>query len=341
MSPPANSKKFVPIEILEAGTGNGSLTLYLARAIHGANPALPSENPAEITLAIKPGLDDQTPKSACTPEYPVSSSQASNTSSTSSLTVVDSWKTERQAIIHTVELAPHVSDFGRKHVSGFRQGMYSGNVDFHTANLSTWIEQQVFARTAVGLPPGNPFISHAILDLPGAHDHLEAVASVVHTDGIVLVFTTHITQLLSCLELSRKLRLPLILQRAIEIGPGVTGGRDWELGFTKKRKDVYRESKSEAEMLESSISDTSESVLNTGSLSSVQKADMPLENLDGGEATAARMEDEQQDLHTDTRPMAKNEELFAICRPKVVKDFMVGGFVGVFRKLAPSRRTTS
>ena len=330
------------MEILEAGTGNGSLTLYLARAIHGANSALRSENLAEITTthAINPGLDDQTPKSAYAPEYPLSISQASNTNSTSSLSAVDIQKSERQAIIHSVELAPHVSNFGRKHVSGFMQGMYSGNVDFHIANLTTWIEQQVSARTAAGLPPGNPFISHAILDLPGAHDHLEVVASVIHTDGTVLVFTTHITQLLSCLELSRKLRLPLVLQRAIEIGPGVTGGRDWELGFTKKRKDVYRESKSEAEILDSNISDISESALNTGSLSSVQKADIPLESPDGEEATAASMEDEQQDLHIDNRSTAKDEELFAICRPKVVKDFMVGGFVGVFRKLAPSRRTT-
>ncbi|MCJ1350380.1 MAG: hypothetical protein MMC33_000361 [Icmadophila ericetorum] len=331
-----------PLEILEAGTGNGSLTLYLARAIHAANPKLPPETLAELiaNLAMTSRLSDKETGSEQYAKNPTSISEDLAENATSLATSVDEWKSARQAVIHTIELAAHVSKFARNHVSGFRQGMYAGNVDYFNDNLSDWIKQQVSERTAQGLAQGEPFITHAILDLPGAQDHLEAVASVVHTEGVILVFTTHITQLLSCLELSRNLRLPLVLQRAIEIGPGVTGGRDWELGFTKLRKDVYRTPKSREKKLSSSQPDVSESVANSISLLPVEEA-VALEGpdgADGDQTAAARSIEEEEDLISKAQDIAKDGELFTICRPKLVSNFMVGGFVGVFRKMAPPRR---
>ncbi|KFX96568.1 hypothetical protein V490_03275, partial [Pseudogymnoascus sp. VKM F-3557] len=46
---PSSSSPSPPLEIFEAGTGHGALTLHLARAIHAANPApppLPSRAPS-------------------------------------------------------------------------------------------------------------------------------------------------------------------------------------------------------------------------------------------------------------------------------------------------------
>ncbi|EME49578.1 hypothetical protein DOTSEDRAFT_164087 [Dothistroma septosporum NZE10] len=88
------------VEILEAGTGHGSLTLHLSRAIHGLNARPPHLISSDSTAA--------------SPD----------------------WKMERHAIIHTIDVSPKFSAHAQTVVAGFRHGIYARNVDFHVGDVS-------------------------------------------------------------------------------------------------------------------------------------------------------------------------------------------------------------
>lgn len=100
-----------PLEILEAGTGHGALTLHLARAINAANTRAPSK--AEEA------------------EY-------------------SKWRKNRQAIIHTLDVSSAHSKHAEKIVEGFRDGMYAGAVDFHVGDLGTFIDSECQRRGVNG-----------------------------------------------------------------------------------------------------------------------------------------------------------------------------------------------
>lgn len=96
------------LEILEAGTGHGGLTLHLSRAIHAAN--------SSVRLTRDDGVD------------------------------VESAKAQRRAVIHTIDVSPSFSTHAEKIVWGFRNGMYAKNVDFHVGDVSETLEKLRAAR---------------------------------------------------------------------------------------------------------------------------------------------------------------------------------------------------
>ncbi|KAI4287826.1 MAG: hypothetical protein L6R35_002918 [Caloplaca aegaea] len=81
----------------------------------------------------------------------------------------------------------------------------------------------------------DPFLTHALLDLPSSHTHLEKVTFALHVDGKLVVFNPSITQINKAIELVRSRRLPLQLERVVEVGPAMTGGRVWDIRFVKPR----------------------------------------------------------------------------------------------------------
>lgn len=85
------------LEILEAGTGHGSLTLHLSRALHAGNPSMRGDSI----------------------EYDS-----------------DEWKSQRRAIIHTTDISPKYAKHAEGVVRGFRDGLYARNVDFHVGDVS-------------------------------------------------------------------------------------------------------------------------------------------------------------------------------------------------------------
>ncbi|KAK3720065.1 hypothetical protein LTR37_003888 [Vermiconidia calcicola] len=91
------------LEVLEAGTGHGALTLYLSRAIHAANMPLPRQPANEAS--------------------------------------VETWKANRKAIIHTVDTQAKYSAHAQSIVKGFKHGLYAHNVDFHTSDVSAWVRK--------------------------------------------------------------------------------------------------------------------------------------------------------------------------------------------------------
>ncbi|KAK5171703.1 uncharacterized protein LTR77_003339 [Saxophila tyrrhenica] len=89
------------LEILEAGTGHGALTLYLARALHAANAHLPPPPSDPTALAT--------------------------------------WKGTRPAILHTLDISARYSAHAQATITTFRHGLYTPTIDFHVSSPSPWI----------------------------------------------------------------------------------------------------------------------------------------------------------------------------------------------------------
>jgi tRNA (adenine57-N1/adenine58-N1)-methyltransferase len=278
-SPTDGQKTEPPLEILEAGTGHGALTLHLARAIHAANPARPrapavvaSEEDSEDAVYLGESMSDL------------------------HLTAYESWKSNRGAIIHTLDISSKHSKHARKIVEGFRDGMYAGNVDFHVGDVSDWITTQRAARKTE-----DPFLAHVFLDLPNANHHLANVAPALHVNGTLGVFNPSITQIAECVEIIREQKMPYLLDQVIELGAGTI--REWDVRAVRPRATL---NKAEVQAYPDSSA---------------------------GENTNAAKEQEARDEEL-LKDLAKTEEKWAmVCRPKAGQQVVGGGFLGLWRRM--------
>ncbi|KAL1961523.1 hypothetical protein VTN77DRAFT_1644 [Rasamsonia byssochlamydoides] len=312
-----------PLEILEAGTGHGSLTLHLARAIHAANsnpPPLPERTQVRA-------LQDRTIRPDAKDEEKAIEKVADGHEDDSTQKQWDAWRAQRRAVIHTVDVSAKFSAHAEKIVRGFRRGIYAGNVDFHVGHVEDWIADQVKRRQkAAGAggwflsarregPTVEPFLSYAILDMPSAHLRIPHVAPVLRRDGILAVFMPSITQIGDCVQLIRQQRLPFIMERAVELGTGISSGRLWDVRMAVKK----------------SRADPSSWVTNTSSPSSESPS------------TSSTSSDEEppQETGSDTddapstteETTEKDNESVLVCRPKVGLRIVGGGFVGIWRRV--------
>ncbi|PTU18416.1 hypothetical protein P175DRAFT_0526162 [Aspergillus ochraceoroseus IBT 24754] len=297
-----------PLEILESGTGHGSLTLQLARAIQAANslpPLLPEESQIQY-LQGRPGRpgDDQpqTNGQGAEGDKPVDQTQEQ----------WDTWRAQRKAIIHTVDVSPKFSAHAETIVREFRRGIYAGNVDFYVGHVENWIMEQVRRRQqqtrSSNLLPSfrksdtspEPFLTHAILDMPSSHLRIPHVARILKRDGILAVFMPSVTQIGECVDLIRQQKLPFILEKAVELGPGISNGRLWDIRFAVKKSRADPSSWTES--------------------SSEPAGEEPVE-----EETAEAQAVEETP--------AKDPETALVCRPKVGSRIVGGGFVGIFRRI--------
>lgn len=233
VSPPAlgpSTSDEPRLEILEAGTGHGALTLHLSRAIHAANSAKPVGVDLAPAAPEKEQEDDSKigdDKLAPADDDPLSV-----------------WKASRKAVIHTIDVSAKYSKHARKVVRGFRHGLYADNVDFHVGDVSEWVEQEI-SRRADHQTTGNGstlFLTHAFLDLPSTHTHLSTVASALRNDGILIVFSPSITQIAECMQKIKQDGIPLFLDQALELGTnGTSGGREWDVRAVKPRAAMKKE----------------------------------------------------------------------------------------------------
>jgi len=311
-----------PFEILEAGTGHGALTLHLARAIHAANPS----PPPELLMTIKQSTEQSPSDTGIVPrensladdETPANSTDIAPDNGPSEH-AMQNWKVNRGAVIHTVEISAEHSEHAQKIFRGFRRGMYAGDADFYVGDVSEWIDRQSQLR-GLNRPEqaDKTFLSHVILDLPDSYKHVAKAASVLRADGVIMVFNPSITQIIACVQLIRDKKLPLVLDRVIELGPGMTGGKDWDVRVVKPRALLKRE-KAEEEAL-AAVDDTT---------------------LLEPETSAEMAGDEKEQLDTRSKAQAKilkqgDTGFETICRPKAWARVMGGGFLGVLRKMKHS-----
>nr|POE77593.1 trna (adenine(58)-n(1))-methyltransferase trmi [Quercus suber] len=187
------------LEILEAGTGHGALTLYLSRAIHAANIPTPRQDGIAESPSSEPGN--------------VVSEEA------------DPYrKASRNAVIHSIELNAKHSAHAERIVRDFRHALYHSNVDFHVGSVGTWVTSELARRK------NQAFLTHAFLDLPGTEDYLSTVTAALRTAGILIVFNPSLTQIMDCLAKIKEEGLDLELEKVVELGVnGGTGGREWDL----------------------------------------------------------------------------------------------------------------
>ncbi|KAK5113640.1 hypothetical protein LTR62_003267 [Meristemomyces frigidus] len=248
------------LELLEAGTGHGALTLHLSRAVHAANAA-----PPRASDAVNKDDEDHVDSAA--------------------------WKASRRAVIHTIEVNAKYSAHASKIVRGFRHGMYFHNVDFHVGNVSEWTSGALAERN------GEPFLSHAFLDLPGTEEHLATVAKALKIDGSLIVFCPSITQIMACFETVKREEIPLDLEKVIELGVnGGTGGREWDVRAVKPRAAVKATA--------------------AAGVTEDDREDSGVE-VGGGD---------------NVKPFTGDDGWKMVCRPKVGETIVGGGFLGVFRK---------
>ncbi|KGQ01011.1 hypothetical protein PAAG_12323 [Paracoccidioides lutzii Pb01] len=147
--PPASEEeRDEPLEILEAGTGHGSLTLHLARAINAANtrpPALPRRSQCHILEQPeikKTGIKKEKRDS----EVPAEDVEIQRK--------WDAWCAQRNAVVHTVDISP----------------VYSKHAENIATSTSTFLELKLgegqAARRSAKMGLLDPFLSHVILDMP-------------------------------------------------------------------------------------------------------------------------------------------------------------------------------
>lgn len=213
-------------------------------------------------------------------------------------TALSNWKTNRRAIIHTIDISPKYRKHAESIVRGFRHGLYYDNIDFHVGDVSNWIQQQRSVREK----DTQPFLGHAFLDLPSANTHLETVANVLRTDGTLILFNPSITQINECVLQIKKTKLPLELECVVELGVnGGSGGREWDVRAVKPR-----------------------------ALS--KKAPTP-PNSDGESA-----DKDVVDSGRENEPAHVVEDCWSmVCRPRVGERVVGGGFLGVWKKMRDAR----
>jgi len=277
------------------------LTLHLARAVNSANPANPIKPFKEASSETVNISKDAAAEFHEASETGVSGAEASQERIVS-----------RRAVIHTVDISPAYSQHAEGIVRGFRQGMYSANVEFHVANVSEWINEQFQMRKVNDLKDHkSSFLSHAILDLPGSHNHIAQVASALHADGILVVFNPSLTQILDCVKVILAEGIPLWLDKVVELGAGATGGREWDVRTVQPRAFIKAEKiRKEAELAAEIVTEAPDHCPNNARTSTTR--------------------DEEQAQASDRSGTGWE----MICRPKVGGRVVGGGFLGVWRKMA-------
>ncbi|KAF2234303.1 hypothetical protein EV356DRAFT_515203 [Viridothelium virens] len=312
------------LEILEAGTGHGALTLYLARAIHGANTS-PPEIPRLGQASLKTSKNDLSIEDSETNGEQNTSSNTSDLEDQEALDSFNQWKLSRRAILHTLDISPKHSRDAKKVVRNFRRGMYYGDIDFYTGDLPDWVTDQVTSRQDSGVdnirastsPEGETtksFLSHAILDLPSAHIHLSTVADVLQPNGMLVVFNPSITQIVQCVERVKAERLPLMLDRVVELESGKSEGRTWDVRAVKTK--VMERRVQQVDSTESNAAIESNG-----------------DGAESGDSESVPPEMGERDDEQSQDSKNRDQEYVMVCRPKVGERVTGGGFLGVWRKM--------
>ena len=125
-------------------------------------------------------------------------------------------------------------------------------------------------------------------------------------DGLLVVFMPSITQIGECLQLIRDQRLPLVQEKVIELGSGISGGRIWDVRFATKK---------------SGADPASWATPSDAEISTPAEADE--------QSTAS---DTASDVSTAEEPSKEGESVL-VCRPKVGLRIQGGGFVAVWRRI--------
>jgi hypothetical protein len=198
--------------------------------------------------------------------------------------------------------------------------MYAPHVDFHVANISDWIPSQLdtrhrnaslFRTRADALP----FLSYVILDMPGSHVQIETVAPAMKDGALLVVFVPSVTQIGDCVRIIQDKGVKLQMEMVLELGEGISNGRVWDVRLAKKR----------ARSNGASSRHTDNQALDEKSVGK------------GGDAGAKDVSASEGDSlqNAEVEP-SHDDDPVMVCRPKVGKMTIGGGFIGLWRKIDSS-----
>jgi hypothetical protein len=163
-----------------------------------------------------------------------------------------------------LDISEKYSKEAQKIVRGFKNGLYFGNVDFHVGELKGFFEKRHIVADTTSTQVKNstqkstftdepepsiqtdiptistPFLSHCILDMPASHEQIPNVTPHLHTNAKLILFVPSITQIVDAVEKVKELRLPLALDRVLELGGGISSGREWDVKAVKIRANEKR-----------------------------------------------------------------------------------------------------
>ncbi len=290
------------MEILDAGTGHGSVTLHLARAIQAANPSVPDLDPETPNFSRKAASDGLLGRPSSVGE--------------DSAQVWRDWRQSRRAVVHSVEISPVYSKHAEhKVVAGFRRGLYSPHIDFHIANVNDWIDRQLDQRKL------EPFLSYVFLDMPGCHRYLQKVVTAMKENALIAVFVPSITQIVNCVQEINASALPLRMEKTLELGEGISNGRMWNVKLASKRaRDPTEHSGTALSRLgdeDETLQEGTDTQNEISSTTTPQELDASLPSLKAGPEEGGT-----------------NKGAVMICRPKVGERLIGGGFVALWRRTA-------
>ncbi|KAG5926935.1 hypothetical protein E4U42_002782 [Claviceps africana] len=204
-------------EIFEAGTGMGSLTLHMARAIHAANPPMRPDLARAICEAkFRPKNDPSLTRLALDLDAEI---------------MFDDYKKKRRAVLHTLDNRIHHTHAAYKLIRNFRRAQYLPSIDFHVGSIDEYLSGRLADSG------GEPFLSRAVLDLPSAHENAQRVIQALLPNGILILFKPSISQIGDFQKWSTVTRQPVRLEKVLELPVSTTsdgvhdsgGGRHWDV----------------------------------------------------------------------------------------------------------------
>ncbi|ODQ51345.1 hypothetical protein SAICODRAFT_48173, partial [Saitoella complicata NRRL Y-17804] len=196
------------MEVMEAGTGHGALTLYLARAIHAANA---TDNPTSKVHTID--INTRHSKHAEGVVAGFRRGMYSKDVEFYAPTNPSAWCEEQLAL----------------------RASKAASTEFSSESASETKPESIPASTT----EPKPFLSAAILDLPDPHAHFASVAKCLLPDHSLLVWCPSITQIMACIDhvqnSRREAYIPLVPLSITEFQ--TNGLRPWDVRSVNVSKE--------------------------------------------------------------------------------------------------------
>lgn len=240
-----------PFEVFEAGTGMGSLTLHIARALHAGNRGMSRDMREAVASAgvkrlngsvwsVPEGVDESVtdPAERRTLGGVESLTLARLEVSDTLAARLRGWQDSRRYVLHSLDRNVAHAREAWRFLRGFRAGMYLPNVDVHIGSVDAYLGGRLARRG------DRPFLSRAVLDMPSPQDFAAPVVRALRTNGLLVVFNPSISQIAEFArwtaedEVGKRLKLEKVVELANTVSVSAAedgglndggGGRAWDV----------------------------------------------------------------------------------------------------------------
>lgn len=150
--------------------------------------------------------------------------------------------------------------------------------------------------------------------MPGVHQQIEQVSRAMKAGALLVVFVPSVTQVADCVRTIQERQIDLQLEKVLELGEGISNGRVWDVRLARKRAKRARNG------------------------DALAVGPPPSQGLGDGEAPVVEengLYEKPELLELAEEDLAAEDEPVMVCRPKVGRMTIGGGFLGIWRKEDP------